>query len=282
MREIQAMTNLLDDPDMNIYVQIEQQLIGIGHKVLPQLENIWNHSNNHLVQTRIEDIIDHINFNQILDEYNVWKSLGNPDLIDALSILNKLQHPLVNCHPFYQSIEEKTKEIWLEFNENLTSFELVNVLNKILFDFWGFKSVHDNDDSAFHQHFFSNLMDTKIGNQYSIACLYLILADKLKLPIYPVLLEDQVILAYVKSNKLPGDIKVEEVLFYINPNEDGIMFDENSIKSWIVKHNLEINDRFYLPVSNKDLVNAYIQRMKLGYEQTNHERRANFLKSLLT
>jgi len=281
MREIQAMTNLLDDPDMNIYVQIEQQLIDIGYQVLPELENLWNRSNDHLVQSRIESIIDRINFNKILDEFNVWKSLANPDLIDALAILNKLQHPLVDCLPFYQIIENKTKEIWLEFNEHLTSFELVNVLNKILFEFWGFKSVHDNDQSAFQQHFFSSLMEKKSGNQYSIACLYLILAEKLKLPIYPVLLADQLILAYIKSNRLPGEIEVDDVLFYINPNEGGIMFDDNSIKSWIQKHNLDIDDRLYLPVDTKQLVNAYIGRMISGYEQTNQKRRAEFLKSLM-
>ena len=38
------------------------------------------------------------------------------------------------------------------------------------------------------------------------------------------------------------DVRPDDVLFYINPNEGGIVFDENSIRRWIDKHNPDNRD----------------------------------------
>ena len=58
------------------------------------------------VLDRIESIIERINFNVILDEINLWKSLENPDMIDAMAIINK-----TNPNKFTPSIVFLAKQV---------------------------------------------------------------------------------------------------------------------------------------------------------------------------
>jgi regulator of sirC expression with transglutaminase-like and TPR domain len=279
-RDIHAMTRLLDDPDLIIYQQIEQQMIHLGHKIVPILEETWKNTRDMLVQNRIEHIIDSINFSDIIGEFNVWNNSSDPELMDALTIINRIQYPNVDCQIYYHQIDEKVRDIWLELNENLTAFEKVNVLNKVLFEIMNFRSVNENAYDEFQYNFLSNMMELKCGNQFTISCLYLLLAEKLDLPIYPVLLEDQLILAYVNSHKNTDDIILDDVMFYINPNEKGIVFDDFSIKRWIDKHKLDDKSSYYLPVDTKELVNIYINRLISGYEAEKDLKKVSILSSL--
>ena len=274
------MTKLLDDPDNLVYDHIESKMIDFGQHVVPLLENVWRNSKDLLVQTRIEDIIERINFNKILDEFSVWKSLENPDLIDALAILNQIQYPNYDSATLYNQIEEKSKEIWLELNEDLTAIELVNVLNKIIYEMWSFRSVNDNDSDAFHYHFLSNILELKCGNQFSISLFYLFIAEKMDLPMMPVLLEDQLVIVYVNEHKRSGEITEEDILFYVNPNEEGLIFDDLSIRKWIMKHELKEKQSYFLPTDNKQVVKTYINRLISGYTANGSAKKAQFLEVL--
>ena len=281
LSELHAITNLLDDPDVSIYQQIEDKIVKVGYRMVPLLESKWKTTEDILVRTRIEQVIDKINFSHILEEFNVWNCSESADLLELMMIINRIQYPVVDCRPIQLEIEEQVKEIWLEFNENLTGFEKVNVINKMVFEIWKYRSLNDHDGDVFKYNFMSNLMELKCGNQFSISIYYLILAERLNMPIYPILLEDQLVLSYVDTHKAQDQIQIEDVMFYINPNEKGIVFDEFSINSWVKKHDLENRAQYYLPVSNKQLVTAFINRLIQGYEMDNEEKKVNFLSTLI-
>lgn len=278
--ELHALTLLLDDPDTLIYEQIAAKIISMGEQIVPMLENTWRNSENILVHSRIEQLVDTINFQLITDEFDVWNSSKHADLFDALMIINRIQYPNVDCTVYYNMIDAKVREIWLELNENLTAFEKVNVLNKVIFEFWNFKTVNEKAYDVFQYNFLSNLMELKCGNQFSIACLYLVFAEKLDLPIHPILLEDQLVLCYTTSRGRAEEIDTEDILFYINPNEKGTIFDSNSIRHWILKHELENKAEYYLPVNVKRLIEAYIDRLIGGFQQENDTKKITLLSSL--
>lgn len=278
--ELLALTRLLDDPDDLIYKQISDKIISLGENIIPLLQSTWGNSRDIVVNNRIESIVDAISFKSLFEEFAVWNSKVNPSLFDALVIINKIQYPNVNCKTYYYQIDDKVREIWLELSENLTSFEKVNVINKVLFNIWKFRSVNENAYDVFQYNFLSNLMELKCGNQFSISCLYLVLAERLDLPIYPVLLEDQLILAYADTHRPVEEIESDDILFYINPGENGAVFDMQSIKHWIHKHSLENNASYYLPSTTNKMVEKYIERLIKGYEDEKDSKKVAILSSL--
>lgn len=278
--ELNAMTKLLDDPDHSVFEQLEISMLRAGYQMIPLLEIAYGESTNALVKTRIEQVIDKINFSGILEEFNIWNTSREADILELMILINRLQYPAVNCKPFENLIEDHVKGIWLELNENLTAFERINVINRMVFEIWKFKSVNDYSHDLFQFNFLSNLMEKSYGNQFSMACFYLILTEKLNLPVYPVLLEDQLILTYLNTHRPPEEAEFENIMFYINPNEEGVVFDESSIRKWVEKHRLENRAGYYLPVSNKQLANAYIERLIAGYEVEKDDKKIDFLSTL--
>lgn len=274
------MTKLLDDPDDSVYLHIQERFVHVGSEAVPYLESVWNQSQNQLVQLRVENIIERINFNVILEEINFWKSLENPEIIDGLSIINRLQYPNFDATLIYKSIDQFSKELWLELNENLTTFEIVNLVNRIIFDIWSFRSVADSEKDAFQYDFLSNLIEMKTGNSFSTSLFYLMIAEKSDLPFMPVLLEDQLVIAGVREVKKSHEMQQDDILFYMNPFEQGVVFDDLSIRKWILKHELESKESYFLPCDNKKVFAVYLDRLALGYEKKGDENKAQFLKDL--
>ncbi|KAF5277932.1 hypothetical protein FQR65_LT15898 [Abscondita terminalis] len=75
--ELKALISLLDDPDTTIFEEIEQKLITCGPEGHPLLESSWESSFDVLMQTRIENIIHKIQFDQIKNELQDFGLSGN-------------------------------------------------------------------------------------------------------------------------------------------------------------------------------------------------------------
>src|SRR3972149_3711854 len=131
--ELRALISLLDDPDAKIYDEIKSKIISYGDEVIPHLENVWENSFDHVLQTRIEDIIHYLQFDSIKKNLTNWKNNPEKDLIEGAIIIAKYQYPVLEDQKIRDYITQLTQEVWLELNDNLTALEQVKVLNKIIF-----------------------------------------------------------------------------------------------------------------------------------------------------
>jgi hypothetical protein len=73
--ELTALINLLEDPDDEIFSTIREKILSMGADVIPALENVWENTFNNVLQSRIEDIIQTIQF-QILTK-SIFESKSN-------------------------------------------------------------------------------------------------------------------------------------------------------------------------------------------------------------
>ena len=67
LAEINALVKLLDDPDEEIYQQVQEHLLIYGNEVITYLESAWEQSLDTLLQERIENIVHTIQFNNVKD-----------------------------------------------------------------------------------------------------------------------------------------------------------------------------------------------------------------------
>src|ERR1051325_9902820 len=94
--EIDALIQLLDDSDTEIYGHIESRLIDLGKEVIPMLENAWSKSLDALLQQRIENIIHKIQLTSLKNELKLWIENGSVDLIKGAMIVARYQYPDLN------------------------------------------------------------------------------------------------------------------------------------------------------------------------------------------
>jgi regulator of sirC expression with transglutaminase-like and TPR domain len=278
--ELTALINLLEDPDDEIFSTIREKILSMGADVIPALENVWENTFNNVLQSRIEDIIQTIQFNNVLEELKLWADTGGVDLLAGTMLVSKYQYPDLDEEHVRKQIELIRRDVWLELNANLTAYEKVRVINHILFDVYNFTGNTTNYHAP-QNSYINNVIESKRGNPLLLSILYSIIAQGLNIPIYGVNLPEHFILAYRDEFSIQQEDEEEPILFYINPFSKGAVFSRREIDTFLKQLKLEQNRIFYESCSNVDIVCRQLRNLIFSYEKLGYPNKVDDLKKLL-
>lgn len=273
-KELKALISLLDDPDSEIFSQVEQHLVTCGPEVIPLLEESWEASFDVLSQTRIENIIHRIQFDQIKHELQLWKISNSDDLLEGLLIVNRYQYPALDEDVVHFQIAELRRNAWYHLMYDMSPIEKVKLLNNILFREFGLSgnttNYHDPQNSFIHK-----VLESKKGNPITLSCIYTIVAQKLDIPIYGINLPKHFVAAYVdnEAENLP--------LFYINIFNRGQIMKQEDIFSFLKQLNLPPSDDYILPCSNLAIVKRVLRNLMTAYENQGNTEKKDEINLLL-
>lgn len=277
------MIHLLDDEDRDIFNHVRGKLIEYGNEVVPELEAAWEESFNPLIQQRIEDIVNQIQFDSIRHALEEWVRSPKHDLLEGWLILTRYQYPDLEDKKIRAQLERIRKDAWIEINEEQTALEKVRVLNHIIFGIHGF-SGNSTNYHAPGNNFLNNLMETKRGNAVSLSALYILLAAQLNIPVYGVDLPGHFILAYKDESpaSLLFNLRTEErILFYINPLNKGSVFSRREIDVFIKRLNLAYSPGYYEPCSNDVVLRLLLESLVKAYREDGRKEKVEELETLL-
>ena len=279
--EIKALISLLDDPDELVFDQIRLKIESMGEEIIPVLEDAWEHdAYGILFQSRVENIIHNIQFDNVKADLGKWAATEEKDLLEGMLALAKYQYPEIDDDEIQTQVNKIEKDIWVEFHDGLTALEKLKVFNHIMFDVHGFegnkKNYHSPDNS-----FINRVLESKRGNPISLAILYLILSERLHLPVYGVNLPRHFILAWGDLMDITsiegGDTKI---LFYINPFSGGSVFGKSDIDAFLKELKLKPNPIFFLPCSNYDIMVRSMNNLIHSYEEAGQGHKAEEIREL--
>jgi regulator of sirC expression with transglutaminase-like and TPR domain len=276
-KEISALVKLLDDPDQEIYQHVEERLLEYGNEVIDFLENAWEHSLDSLLQQRIENIVHKIQFTNVKEDLNLWYQSGAFDLLQGALVINRYQYPDLNEEKIVLQIEEIKREIWLGLQYEMSSVEKIKLINHVFYNVYGFsgntKNHHDPQNSYINQ-----VLESKKGNQISLAIIYSTLAQKLDIPVYGVNLPQHFILGYIDESK--REEQEFGVLFYINAFNKGAIFGKHDVDQFLRQLNLDPLPGFYAPCSNVEIIRRVIRNLISAYENLGSKDKVEELKEL--
>jgi regulator of sirC expression with transglutaminase-like and TPR domain len=278
--ELNALIHLLEDPDEEIFSTIRERILSMGEEVIPALENVWESTFNNILQTRIEDIIQTIQFTNVLEELKLWADTGGVDLLTGTMLVSKYQYPDLDEEHVRKQIELIRRDVWLELNSNLTAYEKVRVINHILFDVYNFTGNTTNYHAP-QNSYINNVIESKRGNPLLLSILYSIIAQGLNIPIYGVNLPEHFILAYRDEFTIQQEDEEEPILFYINPFSRGAVFSRREIDTFLKQLKLDQNRIFYESCSNVDIVCRQLRNLIVSYEKLGYPNKVDDLKKLL-
>ena len=270
-KELSALVSLLEDDDKEILVHVEEKLLSMGTEVIPDLEKEWmNNSLNPSVRNKIEDIIHSLQYKLIFEKLRKWKAGGGENLLEGMMYVGNYQYPDLNLKYLKRKIEQYYYEAWKEFNNDMGPMEQVKVLNDVMFNKLKFrpnsKNFHAPSNSMINV-----VMDSKKGNPLSLCVIYLVIAQRLKMPVYGVNLPNLFILTY----------KTEDTQFYINVFNHGLIFSTEDIDNYIAQLNLSKSDIFYEPCSHEDIVIRCFRNLISAFEKLGEYKKADDVKELL-
>jgi regulator of sirC expression with transglutaminase-like and TPR domain len=278
-KELSALINLLDEPDENAFGHIEMKIYSFGQEAIPILEKAWENSFEGIVQERIERIIRKIQQNVLHFEFSNWIKLGSSDLLKGFLLISRTQYPDLDEEDITNRIEQMKRDAWLELNDNLTALENIKVLNHIIYD------LHNFDGNKINIHapqnsYINTLLETRKGSPLSLGMLYIIIAQKLNVPVFGVNLPQHFILAYTTEMVKPYPDE-NDVLFYLNPFNKGAVFTRREIDLFIRQLKIKPEEYYFSPCTNVDIIKRLIHNLKYSYNQLGYPDKIEELENLL-
>lgn len=259
--EISALVKLLDDTDQEVFQHVEQRLLDYGPTAIAYLETAWEQSLDVLLQERIENVVHRIQFNTVKEDLRLWQLSGAFDLLQGAMIINRHQYPDLDEQKLLNQIDEIKRDVWTGLQDEMSSIEKVKLINHIFYNQHGFtgnvKNHQDPQNSYINQ-----VLESKKGNQISLAIIYATVAQKLDIPVYGVNLPQHFILGYLDEGKQEQDYSV---LFYINAFNKGAIFGKHDVDQFLRQLNLEPQPGYYTPCSNKEIIGRVIRNLISAY-----------------
>jgi regulator of sirC expression with transglutaminase-like and TPR domain len=279
-KEVNALINLLDDPDEKIFSSIKGKILDLGEKAIPVLEDAWESSVSILLQTRIENIIHRIQFDKSLDAITEWKQKDSPDLLEGAILIARYHYPELDEAKITESIRQLHRDVWLEMNDQLTALEKVRVINHIFFDVHHFVGNTENY-TAPENSYINKVLESKKGNPLSLAIIYLTLCRQLNLSVYGVNLPQHFVMVYIDELIFASENKEENIMFYINPFSKGAIFSRREIDIFLNQLAIEPQESFYMPCSNIEIMKRLIRNLITSYTNMDAHEKISDMKEIL-
>ena len=261
--EVKSLIRLLDDPDAEIFEHVHQKLLSFGTDAIDYLEIAWEEAFDSIQQERIANLVHEIQFGIVKKDLQLWYHSGAFDLLQGVLIINRYQYPDLDEQKVINQIEGIKRDIWIQMMNEASPAEQVKLINHVFYNIYGFSGNITNHQDP-QNSYINQVLETKKGNQISLAIIYSIIAQKLDIPVYGVNLPQHFILAYLdetRQSDFDGGI-----LFYINAFNKGFIFGRRDVDMFLKQLNLKFDKQFYEPCSNTDIIKRVIRNLISAYE----------------
>ncbi len=269
--KIKALIALLDDEDSEVVSMVEKEIMSIGESIIPHLEYEWENNFNPVVQKRIEDLVHNLHYDILMVRLTDWKNQGGADLLEGLWLIATYQYPDLEFKKVKSDIEQIYFETWTHLGSELMPMDQIKVLNNVLFGQLKFSANTKNFHSPSNS-MLNIVLESKKGNPISLCAIYMLVAQKLKLPVYGVNLPNLFILTY----------KSENTQFYINAFNKGLIFTKTDIDNYLSHLNLSPMDIFYQPCTNIEIIHRVLRNLIVSFEKLGDSYKVEEVKRLLS
>ena len=269
-RELKALVALLDDDDMEVLNHVEDKIISYGNGVIPYLESEWENSFNPDVQRRIEELIHTLQIDALKNRLRAWYQQEDADLLEGMWLVATYQYPDIELESVRAPLEQVYYEVWREHKEDAHPLDQIKIINSVIFNKLKF-SANTKNFHAPANSMINRVLETHKGNPISLCVVYMLVAERLKLPVYGVNLPQLFILSY----------KTEQVQFYINAFNRGLIFSKQDIDNYLKQLKLSQDDLFYEPCNNVDIIRRVLRNLINSFEKLDEYEKADEVQALL-
>jgi regulator of sirC expression with transglutaminase-like and TPR domain len=269
-KEIRALVSLIGDDDLEVLDHVQSQIRALGDIAIPYLETEWEQNIQPNVQKRIEDIIHNLQYDQLARRLKIWADEGAEDLLYGMWLVATYQYPDLDLTKLRRTMDQLYYDTWLELRPELNPIDQITIINDVLFRKQKFtantKNFHSPGNSMINI-----VLESKRGNPISLCVVYMLICQKMKLPVYGVNMPNLFLLTY----------KEDGLQFYINAFSKGLTLTRKDIDNYLASLNLTPLPVFYEPCQNIDIVRRTLRNLIVSFEKANEEMKVEEVKRLL-
>jgi len=281
-KEISALFYLMEDPDDEVFETVANRILRYGKDIIPQLEQLWESTIDESVRVRVENLIHRACFQEVQEGLAGWAKEKDGSLLDGAFWVARYRYPDLNTDLLRSEVEQIQKNVWLELNHYLSPLEQINVINRILYDYYKIKG-EDIINKLPDLFYFNHLLESKHGNSFTLGILYLTICEALDIPVFAVSLPRQFILGYFDSIyhfSTPEVHPISFVQFYIDPS-DGMVYTTKDIEVYLRKINASPSDDAYIkPLRAQQVIYKMLDELSQSYELQREDIKSEEIRQL--
>jgi regulator of sirC expression with transglutaminase-like and TPR domain len=181
--QIRALIRLLSDDDDRIVQTISDKLIDIGPSAVPLLQEAEIEQPE--MADRIVSVLEEIRGGKLEEEFASLAAL--PDQAMSLEtgafLIARYAYPLLDDTQYRNQLETMAQEVRARIGHRASGEEAVNALNRYLFVEQRFKGNTKNYYEV-ENSYLNCVMDRRVGIPISLSVVYLLIGQRLNLPLY--------------------------------------------------------------------------------------------------
>jgi regulator of sirC expression with transglutaminase-like and TPR domain len=282
-KELKALIKLLDDSDPEILDHIRKKLISLGAEAIPVLEAEWGRSFDPLIQHRIEHIVHAIQFEILVTDFIAWQKSLYHDLLEGMMLVARINYPDLNEQKVRDQLHRLYEMAHTETGLVQSPLEKIQALNRVMFEFAGFRGNTSNFHSP-QNSFINTVLESKKGNPLMLSVIYMLVAQRCNIPVFGVNLPEHFICAYQERNPVhltEYAYPDADIVCYINPFSRGNVFGKDALDEFLQKLNLEPQESFFIPCRNEDIILRSLRNLENSFRKTGEFEKQNEVNGLI-
>lgn len=252
--ELSFIADLFDDSDPVVRECVDRKILSMGRDVIPALEELRHRSVSVEAKRLISDKLTQYNAEfRIAD----LRRLAEGDAVRAFPlregcfVVSSMLNPQIGREEFEEALYQCSCEYRQELSEQRTALENMALFNHIFFHRLRF-TICDPELTDLRQASVFDTLHTRRGNPFTIACIYMMLAEEVSLPLFPLCFPGGFVPAYVEKG---------HELFYVNLFQNGEIFAQTHLRDYMIEQGIPFDHNRFLLRKPNVLVNIYLESL---------------------
>jgi regulator of sirC expression with transglutaminase-like and TPR domain len=267
--ELRSLVTLLDDEDAAAVALVRAQILKIGEPVLPFLEELCQKADSDLAE-KAEELTRELRFSNFRRELVSLARSPEPDLERGALLLARFGYAAIDPTAYSSWLDRVAARVQDDLPPNPDPTLAFQRLNSHLFQGMGFTGnearYYDPDNS-----YLNRVIETRRGIPVSLSVLYLLLGQRLRLPVYGVATPGHFLVGF-----RPGPQAC-----FLDPYHKGRVLDLNEVRRMLLRSGYDFKPEYVARCSSRDILVRMMRNLIAIYEKTGSRERSDMLAKLV-
>ena len=266
---LRSLVALLDDEDPRSLALVRSRLFDVGTAAIPYLEAAREASPPEF-GARLDEMTAELRYRELKRAFLGLAAERIPDLETGAFLLSRFVRPRADPGVYRIWLDRVSSAAAEDIPEDAPTSEAVKRLSTHLFQSLGFAgnetNFYDPDNSCL-----SRVIDTRRGIPVTLSILYLLLAKRLKLPVYGVGTPGHFLLGFREDGEA----------HFLDAFRSGRPLDAAAVRRMLVRNGYEFRPEYLKPCGPREILARMMRNLLSIYQKTGAVERADRLSVLV-
>ena len=257
-----ALIKLLADDHPEVVEAARAKLVELGLEGVPLLQEALAAQSEPKIRTGLRNVLDRIRLKEVLRKWEETSKQPDEtlDLEEGVFLLARIRYPHLKVENYRRQLDEMAQQIRPLLRAAARPKERLMVVSRFLFEGQGFRGNWDDYFDP-ENSYLNRVLDRKLGIPISLSVIYLLIAQRLKLPVHGVGIPGRFMVKY-------NDSRSE---LYVDPFNGGIFLSRPECVQFMVEAGYPYQPEFLRQIRARDVLARMIRNLILIYVDRKEE-----------